>query len=78
MRDNESAVSTQMISTGRNPVGYMAILNHYHGWATTAAAQGTDQARKSPDEIAAAHGVELEARQAKALPVASFVQSDDS
>ena len=72
MHDNESAVSTQMISSGRNPVGYMAILNHYHHWSTTAAAQGLTDTRKSPDEIAASHGLAVEDRAVETLPVADF------
>lgn len=71
MLDNESAISTQMISTGRNPVGFMAILNHYHGWATTAAAHGVEPERKTPQEIAAAHGVAISERQ-EPVPLPDF------
>lgn len=73
MRDSETAVSTQMISTGRNPVGYMAILNHYHGWSTTAEAHGVETQRRTPDEIAQAHGIGLETSENTAPPRPVFM-----
>ena len=73
MRDSETAVSTQMISTGRNPVGYMAILNHYHGWSTTAEAHGVETQRRTPDEIAQAHGIGLETAENTAPPRPVFM-----
>jgi len=75
MRDSEQSIAMSMISTGRNPVGYIALLNHYHDWATTAAANGQTEARRSPQEIAAAHGVAIEGNNAAVLPPP--VVSDD-
>ena len=48
------------------------FLNHYHHWSTTAAAQGLTDTRKSPDEIAASHGLAVEDKAVEALPVADF------
>ena len=75
LADSEDSIATMMISTGRNPVGYMAWLNHNYNWATTAAANGQTEARRSPQEIAAAHGVAIEGDNTAVLPPP--VVSDD-
>lgn len=77
MRDNETAVSTTMISSGRNPVGYMAILNHYHGWNMPSTNNGDTEKRRTQEEIAAAHGLAVENSQQKAIPAADFLPTEN-
>ena len=76
-RTNEDSIVSAMISTGRNPVSYIAMLNHYHDWQTTATANGTNESRKNPAEIAAAHGLSLERADSVGLPAPDFVVSSE-
>jgi len=77
MRDNESAVSTTMISSGRNPVGYMAVLNHYHGWNMPSTNNGEQERRRTREEIAAAHGVAIDSQPEK-VAIPAFVPAENA
>lgn len=76
--DNEASLSTQMISTRQNPVGFMAILNHYHSWNMPGVKTSQIEQRRTPEQIAAAHGVESIGDNAqKILPSADFLRDEN-
>jgi hypothetical protein len=72
----EDGLTAVGITGKRIPTGALEALNYRYGHNMPGVSREVSQTRRSPEEIAAAHGVEIAQNPTPAaLPAASFVES---
>lgn len=61
-KEREESLSNRLISGRTNPVGTIAVLNHYHGWSQqNAQTEPSRLTKRTAEQIATAYGGEVAA-----------------